>query len=436
MAQTRSEPASGTATPASRPKAPPFTPVRPEPPKFSAQSTAFILKSAAQKHRFIETEELTKLKEQNRTDNLVTKSNHQVVPYTKKGKNWFFKIVATPFMAELEAAAWAVFDLIAPGYAPEKTNAYYDASGNFVGVSSQAIPDFKSFSKAPLEQDDLEDKELVRGMAIGSTVSHILYEEDYHIDNGNKAGQRVDFDGTLWVILGHFKYCDIFSQSLRPPNPNRYVLTEEDILHFPDLQGAGALPYYWLTTRPAPFDINALNTIVPDWVKANKAFPPEQNAVFKQLKSDRTFIYNKFKTYLKFLLINDHHYSTVIRQHMREEIRHPDPAFKHRKIVDIFADIVSGRKKELCDVLVKMHAFHDFINDNGAAALSEITQEIIQHNEKLRLRETHKREKNPNRPIEMLIDNIIDPQDIEANFNAIKDKVSAALGNYIVNPKL
>jgi hypothetical protein len=430
----RSDPQNGINkdTSSARPSPPKYTPVTPKDLNRPLSSTHgfFQKKSGAQKHRFIDSTEFKQYVEKARATPESNKTFHLVFKYMKKGVTWFFKINPdNSLMSELESAAWGIFDLIAPGYVPPKTRAYYDSRGVYVGVCSQEIPNFKSFRHAPLTEKDLENKELVGGMAIGSTISFLLAEEDNHIDNGNKAGQRIDLDMLCWPILGQYKDVDTLCWIYRPPKEERYSMIDEDIRHFPDLQGGGSKPFYWLTARPnglAP-SIGSL----PVEAVARNAFSISQNETFKKLKVDPIFIYEKFKTQLKFLLLSDEQYSTRIKQHIRPEVR---DVRTHKKMTDVLTDWVSKRKTKLRDVLVGMFEFHDFLTDKGEIALNQILDEINLHNKIVQEREVHKRAKNPSRSIDFEIDNLIDPEEIRANYRKIFNEVVAEACKSVLTP--
>lgn len=399
-----------------RPSPPNFPPVI---PAIIISSTSFLFKTiGAQKHRGIDSAYFQKLKTQAKNSAEAARTCHLTFKLEKRGQIQFFKCNhANSIMSELEAAAWAILNLVVPGFVPKKTNVYRDSEGDIVGVCSQEIPNFKSFRYDRLTEEDLLNADLKKRMAIGTTASYWAQEEDYHIENGNKYGQRIDFDMTFWPLLGLFKDIDKLSYIYRPPSADRYRITPEDILHFPDLQGKGSKPWYWPTTQPEALKVGS--SALPSWAISRNAFSEEQNEIIKKLKNDPVFIYNKFKTLLKFMIMSDHNYKAVIKQHIRKGLRHPDPLLSQKNLVDIFTDHVIARKNEVREVLVKMEAFQDFMTEYGKQVWQEIKAEINQQNVSLREREFHKSKKNPLRPIKYLLNHLIDNKELKLNYKQV-----------------
>lgn len=341
----------------------------------------------------------------------IAKSSHPVRRMMKKGKAFFFK--SNPdgsLMSEFEACNWSFYHINSPTRMPAKVYAIFNESGEFVGVCVQEIPGFRSIIDDPFTESDLENKDIVKGLANILTLSYIFQEDDLHRGNMSKYGLRFDFDMSVWPILGKFKKGAAIDWIYRTVDPKRFVITARDIDNFPDLTDAS--PFYWCTVPQKGVDerVYRLN---------ERSFSIAENAAYKKLKSDPVFIREKFKAMLKFLLISTNHYNMLTRQHIRNDLRHPDPEMKGKKMTDVMTEHIDARKNELRNVLVQMPTFREFLWLHGNEVLKEIKHEFKEYNQQITISESRKWDKHPERSSRILIDKLVHLQSIKDTYNDI-----------------
>lgn len=305
------------------------------------------------------------------------KAFHKVEYAEHHGKPTYLKHNAVgSIMSELEAVNWGHYELIAPEMIPHTTRAHYNSDGEYVAVSSQAIPGFKSTLEDPLTDADLLKEDVVEGLAVGLTTSYIFQEDDLHRGNMSKSGQRVDFDMSLWPLIGEFKTSNFADYVFRLCKETDYRYTERDILQFPDI--VDAKPFYW-PTKPQP--------IIPESVRSTFAnfFPVSQNAfrfheneLYKRLSQNKTFVFYKFQTLLKYLLTTPEMYRAIIRQHLREDYQ-PN----NMPLIERLVKHQETRIEELKDLLKKMPAFQEFMYNDGGRAFKNIKASFEMRNQRL-----------------------------------------------------
>lgn len=407
-----------------------------QPPVMTRQTSSYATlqrEFAAQKHRPIDCMRFYADAAMALPDS--AKSAHAVEKVTKKGKVLFFKH-NTPgsLMSELEAAVWAIYHVVAPKHVPAKANAHFNSKNEYVGVSLQEIPDFQSTMDDPLAEKDLSDKSTVKGLAVILALSYILEEDDLHRGNMSKLGFRIDFDMSLWPVLGNFKEGTVIDWMYRPRDVERFCITTDDIDNFPDIKDAK--PFYW-PTIPQPIITEGARNVLSNFIPISRnAFPTIENLLFKKLKDNPDFIQEKFKTFLKFLLIDTDHYAMLINQHLRENLRNPDPHTQFKKISEIMVEHLEGRKKQLRDVLVKMPSFQSFLWSHGAAVKQEILAEFSEYNNGIREHEAAKRLKNPQRGEGVMFDTLIRLEDIKNNYTDIYREAKAYACAPMITQKL
>jgi hypothetical protein len=285
----------------------------------------------------------------------------------------------------------------------------------------------------PLTEEDLKNPEIVKNLAINLAMSFFFEEDDLHRGNMSKMGYRIDFDMSLWPVFGHFKEGTKIDWMYRPYDQKYFPITARDIENFPDLMDAK--PFYW-PTKPQMVIIEKARKALSGYVPISKnAFPTIENGLFIRLKHDQTFIYHKFKTLLKCLLVSEHDYQNLIAQHLREDLRHTDPQFNQMKISAILSQHIEMRKQELRNVLINMPSFHNFLWRDGKKAMLEILQEFKEHNNNVRASETKKWMKDPSRATDPLFDSLINPVFIKQAYSSVFRDAKEIAINYGVTQK-
>lgn len=348
------------------------------------------------------------------------KTFHVVVTVPRNGKTRFFKH-NTPgsVMSELEAVAWSFYHLIAPRYVPPKANAHFNREGEYIGISLEAIPGFKSTIEegGALTEEDLKNPEIVKGLAVNLAMSYFFEEDDLHRGNMSKNGCRIDFDMSLWPIFGHFKEGSKIDWMYRPYDQKGFTITAKDIDNFPEL--IDAKPFYW-PTKPPMAIVETARKALSGYVPISKnGFPTDDNKLFISLKNNETFIYHKFKTLLKCMLVSEQDYQHLIAQHLRENLRHTDPQIPEKNISDLLLKHIEMRKRDLRNVLINMPSFHNFLWKNGKKAMLEIMEEFREHNKSVRNSETKKWMKDPSRATDPLFDGLINLVNIKHAYSSI-----------------
>jgi hypothetical protein len=413
--------------PLALPASPALKPVRP------ITETNIANNYAAQKHRVVDSLRFFTDAAKALPDS--AKSFHIVEKVLKKGSIWFFKHnVCGSKMSELEAVAWSYYHIVAPEYVPAKANAIYDRNGEYVGVSVQEIPNFQSTMDDPLTEADLLNKTIVKGLAIGLTLSYFFEEDDLHRGNMSKYGFRIDFDMSVWPVLGQFKDGSALDWMYRPCLEERFRITRKDIHNFPNI--TDAKPFYW-PTKPQPIINEETRKVLSRFVPISKnAFPTVENGLFKKLKEDPVFKYYKYKTLLKCLLISNRNFEVLTKQHIRADLRHSDPRLHHIKIADMLVDHLDARKKQLRKVLVNMPGFQKFIWRHGETVKKEILQEFTAYNQQIKDSECKKWNKHPERSTAAMFHNRIHIEEVKNTYSEIfREAKQAALNSKTTPPK-
>lgn len=354
----------------------------------------------------------------NKSSDDLSTSFHSVEKVRKKnpGANpnqfYFFKHNALgSLMPPLEATACGFYQFIAPNNV-SSSRAHYDEKSHYqyVGVSSKAMPHFKSILEDPLTDADLDDDDIVKGLAIALTTSYLFEEDDLHRRNMDKRGQRIDFDMSLWPLFSKFKEGRfILDWALREPKENSFVVTEKDIRQFPNIEDA--TPFYW-PTKCAPY--------ISEYLPISKnSFTPKENVLYKKLAKHPTFIYYKFRTLLKYILSEALIYRNIAKLDIPEDILH-----ENKKILDIIKEHEEKRIFDFQKVLVDMPEFHEFLNQNSKRALNEITAELIARNQKIRIKiDKYRNVPEKRRKKAKYQDQLMSIETIEDNFKKIQEVI-------------
>ena len=436
---------------------PPDHPPRPPHPKYDPLKERI---HASQKHRHFNS-----LKFDDSGANTSYQSYHVVEKARKKDHVVFFKYNdPTSLMSELETVAWSLYHLVEPGAVPERANAHYNSRGQFVGLSVRAIPDFRSTFDEALTIEDLKNPDRIASIAIGLALSIFFEEDDLHRGNIDKNGKRIDFDMSLWPLMGKFKGGSVIDWMARPHDKYRFVVTPRDLENFPDLQDAQ--PFYW-PTKPQPIITEGTRAVLSrlSIIKISKnAFPTDENCVFKLLnpnynKNDErlhklsnalsdselktiheTFTYYKFKTWLKCILLDDRHYLATIKKHIRNNLTDIDEHNHKKPLTDIILEHIHERKQDFKDALVQTPSFQKFMWANGQRALREIMQEFHEQNMHAIDKDIKTRNKGKNPPVERMTNDIVNLEEVKNTYSEIfelaKDSALSALPNRFSQTRL
>lgn len=225
------------------------------------------------------------------------KQSHKVLKMSKDDETYFLKIDERGKITEIEALAAAYYRLFMGWERAPETYSVVDDQGQRVGVISKAI-EFTSAKEKyfstkyglSMKYSEEEEKELADcGLAEMLVASYLLEEVDLHPGNYglNKEGKliRIDFDLSFWPFTAKYnKGINKLLEQLSNPVNNEVV----DILK-------------------EPFTINRYNIIhFPDLKEAKNIEPIESDYKWlgRSLKNNSTFIHEKWKYFLKSILLN------------------------------------------------------------------------------------------------------------------------------------
>lgn len=227
--------------------------------------------------------------------------------------------------------------------------------------------------KYKITNKEIQNFRIIRGLATTLTASYIMMEDDLHQNNISKDGRRIDFDMALWPLLYTFSEKGLIDSALRRPWDKRFIITANDITHFPNL--TDAKPFYWPTHSATAFSettVNLLKKVIP--LSAN-AYPQKANLTFQKLEKNPVFIHYKYETLLKYLLTNEDIYKKIAALHLRREATHESTL-----IIDKIASLQEERIKELEKALVTLPEFHAFFYQHGKKTLEDTINMITQRN--------------------------------------------------------
>lgn len=252
---------------------------------------------------------------------------------------------------------------------------------------------FAYFSMSPTAKvtiKDLKNFRLVRGLAQGITNSYFNEEEDLHRGNMAKDGKRIDFDMSWWEVLYFFKETDLiggtFNWAFRHPE-GRFEIHADDIRHLPNLIHANPFffptkpfplcpeTFYRWATKLREYCTNAFSDVYQK-LQTN-AFTSADNAIYQTLEKNPVFIYYKFATLLKILLLPKNMVRSTLSMHIREDAIDDKT---NRKLLDVLADHINHRKEILKQTLLNMPEFQEFFNYHGEHVLENVLKEWQERN--------------------------------------------------------
>jgi len=279
--------------------------------------------------------------------------------YTQKGeaRTVFFKR-NDPLMSQLEAAINGFYRMLIPDCV-SSSNVIYDEDKGIVGIASKKIDDFKPVSDDPLTEAEIE--EYAPRLARALMASFIYEEEDLHRRNLSKNGWRIDFDMSLWRILYKIKGARDVTGFIVSSPEKAFDIDDLDIMNFPILKKAD--PFYW----PAK---------TTSFSRSENNFPAEEAAVYAKLKDHPKFIYEKYKTLLKYILIPPEMYRAIASLHIEK-----DASYLGLNLIDALVESQEKRIEEIKRSLFIIQEFIDLIlGPEKERLLQEITEEINAYN--------------------------------------------------------
>lgn len=278
---------------------------------------------------------------------------HAVYPVWSKTKRYFFKeIPSSRSVAEIEAFNGLCYRLLI-GERHPLTRPVHNETGRRVGVLSAAVPGYKSMNEIILEGGGNvgpSQEALLKG-GVAKIWTAALIEEEYDLNGGNYGfndrGECVKIDGdhSSWAQISKYHGFDpaLTSATGRTAPSKVFPITRRDILTFPKLPDAD--PANW----PGRSDARYIK--------------------FDVIMHDPAFVYDKYYTLLKRILIPNSAYAAIGSAVMRSE--------KKRQTL---VESKCQKTKALRDVLIAMPEFQEFVLQNPQA-LPEMCQAFHELNE-------------------------------------------------------
>ncbi len=220
----------------------------------------------------------------------------------------------------------------------------------------------------------------VTGAITGACVGYLHENYDHHSRNTSKDGKLIDFDKYKWWLTYLFNVPGLLEKFFSPNKPLDFVITENDIRNFPNIQDALPAFGYWLTkqTYIAQSQIDRVSTTLLLDISKN-FFTPQDNEVFKKLAIHAVCDYTKYKLFLKFILTPPEFYQSAADLHIEEDLTY--------KGVNIPKTLVSHDKErtnQLKNVLLKMPEFQEFLAKYGDYVFQSLREECAAYKERYR----------------------------------------------------
>jgi hypothetical protein len=236
-----------------------------------------------------------------------------------------------------------------------------------------------------LSKKDLENYRIKKGLAITTTASHALEEDDLHQNNLAKDGRRFDFDMLLWSLT--YRYKNSKWVYVRRPVEGSFKVTAKDIREFPDINDAR--PFYW-PTKPLRIMSDMIDNYVSTVISISvNAYPILANSQYLKLKGDPVFVYHQFSTLIRLILTTREMYQSIAQQHISEDCMHETEGKPMREIgTSKVADRLEEFKKVLThieeheigedkDKTELVRDFAIFFKEHSARIAEELNQDLL-----------------------------------------------------------
>ena len=219
---------------------------------------------------------------------------------------------------------------------------------------------------------------IVKRQGIARTTRALLKENDDHNKNSSKDGWIFDFDHLLDDLLYHF-HSKSSKRFYPKPTAETFKFTERNVLAFPDLPD-GEVRY--CPAKDTSFSSSVIDAISLVYSITDNFFRPEDTLAYKELQHNRIFNFFKFKTMLKFLLIQQKVYQAVAQLHLSDDEIFQNEEGESKNVLTALMENLAARIKEVVNVLIPMPVFQYFLEHDGDAAVTLIKEELTFYLEK------------------------------------------------------
>ncbi len=243
-----------------------------------------------------------------------------------------------------------------------------------------------------LDHQDIDNYAIRKGLAECLVINMLLKENDLHGGNFDIYGNLLDPDMKMWDVAYTYKLQDenFLNSSLRKPSVNSFALSSRTIANLPHVYEDGY--YFWPTKSDS---LRSTAKMVAGSTSQANEFTAEDNQNFSQLATDPIFIFHKFKTLTKFILMDTSLFEEVAKSHIDTK---PDGGHLLKEMTNS----ITSRVKETKTVLNDMPEYHEFMQDYGKYALHLIKREMKEQRSLLEQRIQRAREKNNKQKIAYL----------------------------------
>lgn len=222
---------------------------------------------------------------------------------------------------------------------------------------------------------DLRNYRTVKGLGVGITITTVNNDGDYHRDNGDYLGRRIDFDMSEEEFTYPFKEAEIKLVETwlhwvvgRKPNEKTHIKTPRDIRNLPKL--FDAQPYF------SPAKQTLLGTASLNQYFSSNNYTRDDVAVFSTLATHPVFIFHKFKTLLKYSMMPESIWQSTAALCVRNDLIYIDANGVKQNVLDSFVkykvNSVAGLRKALFDT----PEFKEFLKNDGEYVLDLIKKEF------------------------------------------------------------
>ncbi|MBA3660131.1 MAG: hypothetical protein H0W64_00195 [Gammaproteobacteria bacterium] len=220
---------------------------------------------------------------------------------------------------------------------------------------------------------DMRNYRIVKRQAIGLICRYCFLDTDGHNRNMSKLGDILDFDMSLLPVLFQFRKVTEKDRLLRKPDENMFMVTAYDIANFPDIKNANF--YYWVTKETwIPDSLTGVSSyhLIPQ-----NFFRKSDNKTYKALARHPAFVYNKYLTLTKFMVLDESTFRNIARLHVSEKFNYVDLDDKLEKNgIDEITKLMKKRLSDVKNVVVNMRMYQKFIGEQGQYAEEVINKEF------------------------------------------------------------
>ena len=228
---------------------------------------------------------------------------------------------------------------------------------------------------------DLKNYRILKRQATALVARYLMQDTDGHNQNMSKDGWIIDFDMAKLNIAFQFRNASERDKLLRRPDEKTFVVTTNDVRNFPDITDANY--FYWVTKETILPE--SLIPSAPPWLyKIENFFRKIDNDVYKNLARNPIFLFFKWTAFLKYILCDGDIFRKIGELHLRADLFYKDEQDGRKKnLLDEIILDEQQRIKKLCEVLLNIPQFQNFMVRHGVYAFKLINEDITEFKNKM-----------------------------------------------------